>query len=177
MTTAPARAPVAAPADPDAAGPELFRSVMRHHAKSVSVITTGTDSPVGFCATSLTSISLDPPLVSFTVGLATTSWRGVAGARYVMVHLLADDQEEVARRFATSGAPKFGPGTAWYRGAHGLPVLSGVLAWMLVEPVERVPIADHALVIGRVLAARHRPGGRPLVHHDGEFVGLARRYP
>lgn len=160
------------PADPDRADPDLFRSVMRHHAKGVAVVTTGVDVPVGFCATSLTSISLDPPLVSFTVGLHTASWPGVQSAQHVMVHLLADGQEGIARTFARSGAEKFGPGTRWHRGAFGLPVLADVLAWMLVEPVNRLPIGDHALVIGRVIAARHVAGGRPLVHHNGEFVRL-----
>ncbi|HEY3477560.1 MAG TPA: flavin reductase family protein, partial [Streptomyces sp.] len=85
-------------------GPGLFRSVMRHHAKGVAVITAGEDTPVGFCATSLTSVSLDPPLVSFTVGLRAASWPTVEAARHVMVHLLADGQEEIARRFARAGA-------------------------------------------------------------------------
>ena len=47
---------------------------MRHHAKGVTVITAGTEVPIGFCATSLASVSLDPPIVSFTVGLRATSW-------------------------------------------------------------------------------------------------------
>ena len=50
---------------------------MRHHAKGVTVITAGTEVPIGFCATSLASVSLDPPIVSFTVGLRATSWATV----------------------------------------------------------------------------------------------------
>jgi flavin reductase (DIM6/NTAB) family NADH-FMN oxidoreductase RutF len=165
----------AAPADGDApagVGPGLFRSVMRHHAKGVAVITAGEDTPVGFCATSLTSVSLDPPLVSFTVGLRAASWPTVEAARHVMVHLLADGQEEIARRFARAGAPKFGPATPWHRGTFGLPVLDDVLATLAVALVRVLPVGDHALVIGRVVEADHTPHGRPLVHHDGGFVQL-----
>ena len=160
-------------ADP-AADPGLVRSVLRHHAKGVTVITAGTRQPVGFCATSLTSLSLDPPLVSFTVGLHTSSWPTVEQAGHVMVHLLADDQEDLAYCFARSAAvaAKFGPHTAWHRGPHGLPVLDDVLGWLLVAIVLRMPIADHALVIGRVTGAGHVGDRAPLVRHDGDFVRL-----
>jgi flavin reductase (DIM6/NTAB) family NADH-FMN oxidoreductase RutF len=173
-------------AEPVDAG--AFRSVMRHHAKGVAVITAGLDVPVGFCATSLSSVSLDPPLVSFTVGREASARSTVERARHVVVHLLAEDQEELARRFARSGAPRFGPATRWHRGALGLPVLDGVLAWLAVALVRVVPAGDHALVIGCVVAtgpgadagpgggpgAGHAPrrAGRPLVHHDGVFGGF-----
>lgn len=153
--------------------PDLFRSVMRHHAKGVAVITAGTDTPVGFCATSLTSLSLEPALVSFTVGLRTASWVTVKTAEHVMVHLLADGQEDVARRFATTGTPKFGPETRWHRGPLGLPELDDVLACLVVTPVNQLRVGDHALIVGRVVSGRHAAGGRPLIHHDGGFVRLA----
>jgi flavin reductase (DIM6/NTAB) family NADH-FMN oxidoreductase RutF len=147
---------------------------MRHHAKGVAIITAGSRTPVGLCATSFTSVSLDPPLVSFTVGLRSSSWPTIEAAAQVMVHLLAENQEALARLFALSGAAKFGPGTRWHRGARGLPVLDDVLAALLVEPVQLLPVGDHALVLGRVAEAVHTAGGRPLLHHDGEFARLAR---
>lgn len=151
---------------------------MRKHAKGVAVITAGTEGPIGFCATSLTSVSLDPPLVSFTVGLLATSWPTVEAARYVMIHLLADDQEDVARTFAqtgtaTSATGKFGTGTGWHRGVLGLPVLDDVLAWLAVALISHFPIGDHALVIGRVIEAQRVREGWPLIHHDGKFTRLA----
>jgi flavin reductase (DIM6/NTAB) family NADH-FMN oxidoreductase RutF len=153
--------------------PNLFREVMRHHAKGIAVITAGVDIPTGFCATSLTSVSLDPPLVSFTVGLCSASWPTVETARYVMVHLLADSQEDLAHNFARAGTAKFGPGTFWHRGALGLPVLDNVLAWLALALISHFPVGDHALVIGRVIAARRVADGGPLIHHDGEFTRLA----
>nr|WP_308012219.1 flavin reductase family protein [Streptomyces acidipaludis] len=153
--------------------------MMRHHAKGVAVITAGLDVPAGFCATSLTSVSLDPPMVSFTVGRGASAWSTVEQAEHVVVHLLAEDQEELALRFARSGAPRFGPATRWHRGALGLPVLDDVLAWLAVALVRVVPAGDHALVLGSVVAtgpgAGHAPRrpARPLVHHDGVFGGFA----
>nr|WP_075016460.1 flavin reductase family protein [Actinacidiphila rubida] len=158
--------------------------MMRHHAKGVAVITAGREAPVGFCATSLSSVSLDPPLVSFTVGKAASAWSTVEREQHAVVHLLAEDQEELARTFARSGAARFGPATRWHRGALGLPVLDDVLAWLAVALDRVVPAGDHALVIGRVVAAgagRGVPGtvpsarraARPLVHHDGVFGAFA----
>jgi flavin reductase (DIM6/NTAB) family NADH-FMN oxidoreductase RutF len=146
---------------------------MRHHAKGVAIITTSADIPIGFCATSLASVSLDPPLVSFTISLSTASWATVKTARCVMVHLLADGQEDLARRFGRADAAKFGPGTRWHRGPLGLPVLDDVLAWLVLAPISHLLAGDHCLVIGRVTAARHVADGRPLIHHNGEFTRLA----
>lgn len=178
---APAR-PDAGPAPPEAsdsawsdADSGQFRTIMRHHAKGVAVVTAGTEQPVGFCATSLISLSLDPPLVSFTVRLASASWTEMRTAEHIVVHLLADGQEELARLFSQSETAKFGPSTRWHRDSLGLPVLADVLARMLVAPVGRILVADHALVIGRVVAGRNQTGGTPLVHHGGGFGRLAPR--
>jgi flavin reductase (DIM6/NTAB) family NADH-FMN oxidoreductase RutF len=154
-------------------GQTLFRAVMRHHAKGVAVITAGVETPIGFCATSLASISLDPPIVSFTVGLRAASWATMETARYVMAHLLSEGQEDLARRFARTGATKFGHGTQWHRGVLGLPVLDDVLAWLVLTPISHLPLGDHSLVIGRVVAARQVADGAPLIHHNGDFVRLA----
>jgi len=156
-----------------AAGASAFRAAMRHHAKGVAIITTGMETPVGFCATSLASITLQPPILAFTVGLQSSSWPAVESASYVMVHLLADDQADLAHRFGQTGALRFGPGTRWHRDAFGLPVLDGVLACMVVAPTSHLPVGDHALVIGRVIATRHGRVRGPLVHVGGQFVPLA----
>lgn len=154
-----------------ALAPDAYRAVMRHHAKGVAVITARADRPVGFCATSVASVSLDPPLVSFAAGLRTSSWAAMRTAPHFMVQLLAEGQEELARGFARSGGDKFAPPVSWRGGPYGLPLLDGVLAWLALAPVAVHPVGDHALVIGQVLAADHVPG-RPLVHHDGDFARL-----
>jgi flavin reductase (DIM6/NTAB) family NADH-FMN oxidoreductase RutF len=156
--------------DPEAVPPDLLRTVLRQHAKGVAVITAGMGAPVGFCATSLASLSLDPPLLSFTVGLRSTSWVTMQTARYVMIHLLAENQEQIARRFAGAGPDKFGPATAWHRGPFNLPTLDGVLAWLVLAPGGHVPVGDHTLVIGRVVAAQSATHDRPLIHYDGRFA-------
>jgi flavin reductase (DIM6/NTAB) family NADH-FMN oxidoreductase RutF len=161
--------------EPDPFRADPFRAAMRHHAKGVAVITAGTDDPIGFCATSVASVSLEPPLVSFTVGLRSSSWATIETARHVMVHLLSDSQAGLAALFARKDAAKFGPGTRWHRNELGLPVLDGVLAWLQLAVASRSTVGDHALVIGQVTASRHVAAGtaRPLVHLGGEYVTLA----
>ncbi|WP_327669209.1 MULTISPECIES: flavin reductase family protein [unclassified Streptomyces] len=156
----------------EAAGPDLVRSALRRHAKGVAVVTVGGERPAGFCVTSLASLSLDPPLLSFTVGLRSGSWEAVRGATHVMVQLLAAGQEEVARAFAGPRHARFGPGTSWHRDPLGLPALDGVLARFVLTPVSMRPVGDHALLIGLVVRADRVTDAGPLVHHDGTFVDL-----
>lgn len=85
------------------ASPDLLRSVFRQHAAGVAVITAAGDRPVGFTATSLNSVAAEPPLISFGVGTASSSWPVVAEAEHIGVHLLGEHQQALAATFARSG--------------------------------------------------------------------------
>ncbi|WP_455771814.1 flavin reductase family protein, partial [Streptomyces mutabilis] len=111
---------------------DLLRSVFRRHAAGVAVITARGDAgPVGFTATSLTSVSTEPPLLSFGIGTGSSSWPTVCEAEYVGVHVLGEHQQDLATTFARSGADRFAAPTAWREGPEGVPVLDGVLAWLV----------------------------------------------
>ncbi|MEV6025612.1 flavin reductase family protein [Streptomyces sp. NPDC052036] len=155
------------------ASPDLLRAVFRRHAAGVAVITArGDDGPVGFTATSLTSVSAEPPLVSFGIGLGASSWPAVSRAGHVGVHILGEHQEALAGVFARSGADRFGASTSWREGPQGVPVLDGVLAWLVCRVVARVPAGDHRLVVAEVVRGDPSGAGRPLVYHQGRFNGL-----
>ncbi|MEU7133311.1 flavin reductase family protein [Streptomyces sp. NPDC046261] len=154
------------------ATPELLRSVFRRHAAGVAVITAQGDRPAGFTATSLTSVAAEPPLVSFGVGTGSSSWPVLASAGHVGVHILGEHQRELAATFARSGADRFAAPTRWYTGPHGVPVLEGVLAWMVCRVVARVPAGDHRLVLAEAVAGDPSGDGRPLLYHQGRFNGL-----
>ncbi|MFD7699602.1 flavin reductase family protein [Streptomyces caelestis] len=155
------------------ASPELLRSVFRRHAAGVAVITArGRSGPVGFTATSLASVSAEPPMLSFGVGSKSSSWPVIATGEHVGVHLLGEHQQELAETFARSGADRFGPATAWREGPEGVPVLDGVPAWMVCRVVARVPAGDHRIVIAEVLLGDPAGHGRPLLYHQGRFNGL-----
>ncbi|KAA0927093.1 flavin reductase family protein [Streptomyces apricus] len=155
------------------ASPDLLRSVFRRHAAGVAVITArGDDGPVGFTATSLASVSAEPPLISFGIGTGASSWLAVSRTDHVGVHVLGEHQEELAATFARSGADRFGGSTAWREGPEGVPVLDGVLAWLVCKVVTRVPAGDHRIVLAEVVLGDPAGDGRPLLYHQGRFNGL-----
>lgn len=155
------------------ASPQLLRSVFRRHAAGVAVITARGDAgPVGFTATSLTSVSAEPPLLSFGVGTGGSSWPAIAATDHVGVHILGEHQEELAATFARSGADRFGAPTVWREGPEGVPVLDGVLAWMVCRVVTRVPAGDHRIVLAEVVLGDPTGVGRPLLYHQGRFGAL-----
>ncbi|MET9732170.1 flavin reductase family protein [Streptomyces sp. NPDC006458] len=158
---------------PRLASPELLRSVFRRHAAGVAVITArGAAGPVGFTATSLTSVSAEPPMISFGIGTGASSWPAISEAGHVGVHILGEHQQELAATFARSGADRFGPSTAWREGPEGVPLLDGVPAWLLGRVVSRVPAGDHRLVLAEVVLGDPAGAGRPLLYHQGRFTAL-----
>ncbi|MET7934899.1 flavin reductase family protein [Streptomyces sp. NPDC005322] len=154
------------------AAPDLFRSVFRQHAAGVAVITAHGSRPVGFTATSLASVAAEPPLLSFGVGTGSSSWQILQDAEHFGVHILGEHQRELAATFARSGVDRFGPGTGWRSGPEGVPVLDGVVAWLVCRVVARIPAGDHRVMIGEVTAGDPSGAGRPLLYHQGRFNAL-----
>jgi len=152
---------------------DLFRSLLRHQASTVTVVTAPGTPPSGFTATSFTSVSLEPPLVSFCLDRSSSSWPAVAVAEHVAVHLLAQHQQDLARTFATSGIDRFAAPTAWRVGPHGVPVLDGTLAWLVCRVADRVAAGDHVVVLAEPLLAQHGDEDAPLIYHQGRYACLA----
>ncbi|WP_438490374.1 flavin reductase family protein [Streptomyces sp. S186] len=164
-------------ADSTGISAQRFREVFRHHAAGVAVITTTSSTdrrPVGFTATSLTSVSAEPPLVSFGLSVRSSSWPAFRAAPRVGIHLLADDQEELAAVFARRAADRFAAPTAWREGPYGLPELDAALAFLVCDVVTEVPAGDHTLFLARVLDASVKEGKAPLLYHAGQFNVLRR---
>jgi len=152
---------------------DLFRTLLRHQASTVTVVTAPGTPPVGFTATSFTSVSLAPPLVSFCLSHGASSWPTVAVAEHVAVHLLGHRQQALARTFATSGIDRFAASATWQVGPHGVPILDGTLAWFVCRVVERVTAGDHGVVLAEPLVAQRGNDGTPLLYHDGHYATLA----
>lgn len=155
-------------------GPELLRAAFRRAAAGVAVITAAEESgrPVGFTATSLTSVAADPPMVSFNVAASSSSWRALASTGFVGMHILGEQHEELATLFARSGVDRFAEPTRWRRGFADVPVLESVPAWLLGRIIARVPVGDHRVVLAEVVGGDANGPGRPLVHHDRGFRTL-----
>jgi flavin reductase (DIM6/NTAB) family NADH-FMN oxidoreductase RutF len=149
---------------------EVFRSVFRDHASRVVVVTAeGGRGPAGFTATSLPSVSLDPPMVSFAVARSASAWPTVERSRRLGVHLLADDQDGLATTFATSGINRFAD-VRWHPGPAGEPVIEDCAAFLQCTVDRHVPAGDHVLVLARVTRAHVARVGSPLIYHDGGYA-------
>jgi flavin reductase (DIM6/NTAB) family NADH-FMN oxidoreductase RutF len=151
--------------------PDHFRTLLRHHAAGVVVVTAPGPRPAGFTATSFTSVSLHPPLVSFCLDRGSSSWPAVEAADHVAVHVLSDAQEQLARTFATRHIDRFAAPTSWRPGPHGVPVLDDVLAVFVCRVVDRVPAGDHAIVLAEPVDGTHLADpGAPLLYHMGRYL-------
>jgi flavin reductase (DIM6/NTAB) family NADH-FMN oxidoreductase RutF len=129
-------------------------------------------APAGFTATSLTSVSVDPALLSFGIATTASSWPAVARADHVGVHVLGEHQRELAATFARSGADRFAPPTRWRPGPEGVPLLEDVPAWLVCRIVSRVPAGDHRIVLAGPLTGAADGAGGPLLYHGGGYGGL-----
>jgi flavin reductase (DIM6/NTAB) family NADH-FMN oxidoreductase RutF len=155
---------------------DLFRRLLRRHAAAVVVITAPGRPPAGFTATSFTSVSLDPPLVSFCLAHTASAWPAVSAAGVIAVHVLTQEQEQVARTFATSGIDRFAAHGAWRPGPGGVPLLDGVLARIVCRVVRRVEAGDHSIVLASPEGGEQHDdlSATPLVYHDGHYAQLRR---
>ncbi|KWW99559.1 flavin reductase [Carbonactinospora thermoautotrophica] len=152
----------------------VFREALARHATGVVVVTAATPSgPVGFTVTSFTSVSQEPPLISFCLGRGSSSWPRFGRARHFAANLLAAGQEDVAARFARRGADRFGAPTRWIEGPAGLPLLHGSTTHLVCRRHAAIPVGDHILVVGLVVETALGPGDAPLLYHRGRFGQLA----
>ncbi|WP_214409427.1 flavin reductase family protein [Sphaerisporangium fuscum] len=147
-----------------------FRRALAVHAAGVVVVTAQTEGvPVGLTATSFSSVSLNPPLVSFYVDQSSTTWPWLRQAGSFAVNVLASDQADLAARFARKGIDRFAAPTRWTAGPDGVPLLSDVSAHLVCTPHTTVEIGDHILVVGMVRKTGIGSAGRPLLYHQGRF--------
>jgi 3-hydroxy-9,10-secoandrosta-1,3,5(10)-triene-9,17-dione monooxygenase reductase component len=165
---APATRPDPSRPDPVVA-PEHYRTTLGHFCTGVTIVTAaGGDGPAGLTCQSFTALSLDPPLVLICPGKSSTSWPKIEAAGAFCINVLAQDQEELCRGFATPGRDKFA-GVGWTPGpSTGSPVITGALAWIECRLETIHDAGDHVIVVGRVLdLAAH--DGRPLLFFRGGY--------
>jgi 3-hydroxy-9,10-secoandrosta-1,3,5(10)-triene-9,17-dione monooxygenase reductase component len=169
--TAAARDAVPGPGTP--AG-HRFRRVLGHVPTGVVLITATTpDGPTGMAVNSFTSVSLDPPLVSFCAAHTSSTWPRIRAGGAFTVNVLGERDAEVCRRFARKGADRFA-GLAHRPGHTGAPVLDGVAAHLDCELHAVHDAGDHVIVLGRVVHLDADEGVRPLVFHGGDYCSLRR---
>ena|SRR6478735_5144043 len=147
-----------------------FKAAFRRHPGGVAVVTfDGPSGPGGFTATSVISLSLEPPLLAFAVGDGASAWQVLREAHSAVVHLLDHEQDAVAECFATRGIDRFASPTRWDRLVTGEPYLLDAPIRLRVALTDRIALGDHHLIVGAVQDAVVARESAPLVHHAGAF--------
>ena len=152
-----------------------FRSALGAFATGVTIVTTRTSTgvDVGLTANSFNSVSLEPPMVLWSLAKNAKSLPAFLESGYFAVHVLSASQEELSHTFATRGADKFA-GLAIDRGRGDIPLLDGCSARFQCRTAVKYEGGDHVVFIGEVEAFDHfdRP---PLVFHGGRYAAAVAR--
>ncbi len=131
--------------------PRQFRDTLGHYASGVTVVTgMEDDQPVGFTCQSFYSVSVDPPLISFSVMKSSTTYPRIAASGRFAVNVLAHDQDTVSSQFARKGTDKWA-GISWTPTAAGNPVIDGTLMWVDCDAWAEYDAGDHLIIVGRVV--------------------------
>jgi flavin reductase (DIM6/NTAB) family NADH-FMN oxidoreductase RutF len=147
---------------------DALRMTMGRFATGVAVVTTIADRvPHGMTVNSLTSVSLDPPLLLVSLMLDARTTDAVTRSGRFAASVVSSRQEHIARRFARGGTDHF-DGLPLEYGAHDVPVVPGALAHLECATERVVPAGDHVLFIGHILRTCARDGD-PLTFYGGTF--------
>ena len=167
MTTATSAAPAAIDS-------REFRRVLGSFPTGVAVIT-GRDRQgglMGLTCNSFSSVSLDPPLVQWSLRKASSSLAGFLAADAFAINVLAGDQDQLSRRFATSAIKDKFDGVAHSFGYAGLPLIEQCVARFECSVYARHEAGDHWLFIGRVEHFEQCREDDPLVFCNGTYMML-----
>lgn len=148
---------------------ELLKAAFRRHASGVAIVTAvGPDGPVGLTASSVASVSTQPPALSFSVLASSTSGRVVAEAAEIDVHLLPSALADLADAYGRSVGARFVPEQGWAADDVGT-ILPDAVASLRCVPLARVPVGESVVVVAEVRDVRLGPVGEPLVYHDRTY--------
>jgi flavin reductase (DIM6/NTAB) family NADH-FMN oxidoreductase RutF len=158
---------LAAPADA-----RSFRDALGRFTTGVAFVTAAPDGePAGLIVNTLTSVSLEPPLVSFCPSRSSLTWSRMRQTGRFGVNVLGRQHERFAKRATPAAADRFA-GLDWELGRSGVPLLTDPLASFECEIVAEHPAGDHWIVLGRVDNLRIPPVDEPLVFFAGAFGAL-----
>ena len=156
-----------------ATGAEALKRSFREHPAGVSLITAHTPAgPVGLTASSVASVGIDPPAISFSVTRATGSAGGILNAETYLVHLLDARHADLAQSFAISGSERFTAEQGWEALPTGEPHLPGARAALRCRTMHSLAVGSSVIVVAEVLDAVFGDSAAPLVYVDRKFHTL-----
>ncbi len=139
-------------------------------ATGVTVVTARTPGGglLGLTASSFNSVSLDPPLVLWSLAHTAGSMAVFSTGLHYAINVLAADQQTLAEQFAERGTDRWA-GVAFTEGLNGAPLLNGTAASFECFNRSQYAEGDHVIFVGEVERCSHRTGASPLLFHGGKF--------
>jgi len=147
-----------------------FRSALAQFATGVTLVTARglAGQPIGLTVSSFNSVSLDPPLILWSLSKTSSSLEALQRYPYFAVNVLSSSQHRLAIRFASKVEDRF-DGTAWHNGPHDLPLIDQAAAHFVCRHYQQHEAGDHLIFIGEVLSCSHT-NEAPLIFHAGGFA-------
>lgn len=150
-----------------------LRNALGHFATGVCVVTAATDNgPIGLTINSFASVSLDPPLVLWSLDRASDRAEAFHIAERFAINVLPEELKDLSSRLAKKGAHAI-PEELLEREPHGIPVIAGALARFVCKVAQRHDGGDHVIFVGLVEEFTHAHEGRPLLFYRGAYRSLA----
>jgi len=162
---------------PPAFDPKAFRAALGSFATGVTVITASAPdgTPVGLTVNSFNSVSLDPPMVLWSLSKKAMSLPLFKATPHWTVHVLSAEQEQLSNRFARAGEDKFA-GVEFETSRHGVPMLKGCAARFQCRTSFQYEGGDHIIFVGEVMDFE-QSSQAPLVFHAGRYALATQKEP
>jgi flavin reductase (DIM6/NTAB) family NADH-FMN oxidoreductase RutF len=157
-------------AQPPGFSPQEFRAALGMFATGVTIVTarTAEGQVIGLTANSFNSVSLEPPLVLWSLSQAAASLPVFRAGSHYAINVLAKDQKALAERFAQRGNDRWN-GVSFIDGHGGAPLLEGAAATFECFNRSRYEEGDHVIFVGEVERCNWRTGASPLLFHGGRY--------
>ncbi|CAB3793020.1 p-hydroxyphenylacetate 3-hydroxylase, reductase component [Paraburkholderia caffeinitolerans] len=151
-----------------------FRSALSMFATGVAVITAPRQEghPIGITVASFNAVSLDPPLILFSVDRRSLSLADLCGASGYAVNVLDETQQDMSNRFAKANGDKWSWRDSEASERDAAVLLPDALATFECEPYAQYDGGDHVIFVGRVTRHQARAHGRPLIFFGGRYRSL-----
>lgn len=151
-----------------------FRDALGCFATGIAVISAVSQSgePVGMTVNSFASVSLEPPLVLYSLARSASRYDAFIAAKCFVVNVLDKVHQPLSAKFATKGVTSWDD-TAFEVWSTGCPVLTDALAVFECTTEAHYEGGDHVIILGRVQRMRHRAGGEPLLYYRGTYSRVA----
>ncbi len=148
---------------------ENTRIAFSKFATGVCIVTAAVDGkPVGMTVSSFNSVSLDPPLVLWSVGKHAPEYAAFCGVKNYVVHILSSDQIALSNRFATPGIDKF-DSLDYELSGQNVPLIAGAITRFHCSTVHNYPAGDHNILVGSVDEIEQGRGESPLIYYCSDY--------